>query len=482
MKKLFLFVIALLLTQLARAQWEDDIRLTDTPDTSYLSLNMSHCIAASGDTVHLVWYDKSEGNWEIFYKRSIDGGLNWEPDIRLTYMEEFSGSPSLSLSGSAVNIVWEDSRDGNREIYFINSLDGGVNWSAEKRLTVDAYYSYFPVISSSGSYIHVAWVSKDINAQTWRVFYKHSSDGGINWGADTWLSVNSPDAYCPSIAATGSDVYVVWNDSRDGNIEIYYRKSSDSGLTWGPEIRLTNDPAVSNLPSIAVSGSFVHIVWDDNRDGLPEVYYKGSTDGGENWSDDIPISSDPASSSLPNLAVSNSVLHVVWQDFPDIFYSYSTDGGDTWAEVAKLNDFSYSTTLPFIAVSDPVLHVVWCDWRNFNYEIYYKRNPTGGVFVGLEDEMLSNSGEQISIYPNPASRQLTVGSGAKRSPERSEGSRSAVRLSIVDLYGREIKEFPGISSFPYTMDISSLRNGLYFLRVKNDEGKSGSAKFLKIDE
>jgi hypothetical protein len=475
MKKLFIFAVALFAAQFSRAQWEDDVRLTYTPDTSYLSYGKSHCIAASGDTVHLVWYDKSEGNWEIFSKRSTDGGLYWEPDTRLTYDEAFSGFPSISLSGLVVHVVWVDTRDGNYEIYYNRSIDGGESWEGELRLTDDPTTSGGPVISSSGSYVHLAWVNQDSDAGTWQIFYKQSSDGGINWGDETWLSENSVLAYNVSIATSGSDVYAVWNDERDGNLEIYYRKSSDNGLTWGPEIRLTDDPAISQLPSIAVSGSFVHIAWDDNRDGNAEIYYKGSVDGGSNWSDDTRITFDPATSYIPNVAVSNSVIHVVWNDYRngvlDIFYNYSKDGGKTWAEDTKLNDFSFSSQRPFIAVSDPVLHVIWFDYRDFNFEIYYKRNPTGGVFVGIPEIKMQNC-----IYPNPASRQLTIGQSAVG------GQRSAVRLSIVDLFGREIKAFGNISSFPYQADISDLQDGMYFLRVINEEGNSSAVKFLKIDD
>ena len=496
MKKLFLFALALFATQFSQAQWEEDVRLTDTPDTSYLSLNNYHCIAASGDTVHIVWYDKSEGNWEIFYKRSTDCGLNWEPDKRLTYDEEFSGWPSISLSGPAVNIVWTDLRNGNAEVYFIRSSDGGTNWDDDIRLTEDPFYSYSPVITSSGSNIHLSWVNKDLEEGTWKVFYKNSSDGGINWGEDTWLSVNSPDAYCPSIAASGSDVYVVWNDNRDGNgnLEIYYRKSSDNGLTWGPETRLTNDPANSLLPSVSASGSSVDVAWMDSRTTTWDIYYKGSKDGGESWGNDIQVTNDPYTSGFPNIAYSNSVLHLVWGDtrsgYNDVYYNYSVDGGMTWAEETQLNDISISSMYPFIAVSGPVLHVIWRDLRDFNFEIYYKRNPIGGL-VGMEDEPLRSSGGIISVSPNPASRQLTVGSSqfpvgsSQSAAEQSDvpiKSGSAVRLSIVDLYGREIKEFPDVSSFPCILDISDLTNGLYILRIIDEEGKSSSVKFLKIAE
>jgi hypothetical protein len=34
--------------------------------------------------VHIVWYDHRTGYYEIFYKRSTDGGINWGNDIKLS--------------------------------------------------------------------------------------------------------------------------------------------------------------------------------------------------------------------------------------------------------------------------------------------------------------------------------------------------------------------------------------------------------------
>jgi hypothetical protein len=38
-------------------------------------------ISNSGQIVHVIWRDERDGNKEIYYKRSIDGGLVWENDI-----------------------------------------------------------------------------------------------------------------------------------------------------------------------------------------------------------------------------------------------------------------------------------------------------------------------------------------------------------------------------------------------------------------
>ena len=89
------------------------------------------------------------------------------------------------------------------------------------------------------------------------------------------------NAWC--IAANENVVHVVWYSIRDGNYEIYYKRSTNSGLTWSANSRLTNNIEPSSYPSIAVSGLLVHIIWDEERNGNFEIYYKRSTDAGISW-------------------------------------------------------------------------------------------------------------------------------------------------------------------------------------------------------
>jgi hypothetical protein len=480
MKKLFLFVFALSLAQLTLAQWEDDFRLTDNIDTSYLHYTFSHCIAASGDTIHVVWYEKIDDNWEIFYMRSTDGGYNFEWETRLTETIGFSKNPSVAASGSSVYVSWEEYIDGNRDIFFIRSTDGGENWGEAARLTNDTQISYSTVIAANESYIYLGWVKKDLIENTWKIYYKLSSDGGLTWSTETWISPNSPDAYALSLAVSGSDVHFTWTDGRDGTSEIYYRKSSDNGMTWAPETRLTNDPATQHMPSVAASGSFVNVAWHDQRNGLDRIFCKGSTDTGDTWGEDIPVTQEKDYCYNPNLAFSDSVLHLVYQEFnvfSDIYYNSSIDGGKTWSNSMLLNDVSYSSQFPHIVVSGPALHVIWYDYRDFNYEIYYKHNPTGGM-IGVEEQPVNSC---AIIYPNPAGRQLTVGRLDNWTVGQSKfsGQQSAVRLSIIDLFGREVKEYEEISSVPYQIDISDLPDGLYILRITDESGNESAVKFIK---
>ncbi|MFC2093100.1 T9SS type A sorting domain-containing protein [Bacteroidota bacterium] len=223
------------------SQWQPSVRLTIDPASSWTSLNNAWCIASSGSVVHVVWTDSRDGNGETYYKRSTDKGVNWGMDTRLTNDSAFSQYPSVAVSGSVVHVVWHDTRDGNYEIYYKRSTDGGVSWGMDKRLT--------------------DYIEESLDA---------------------------------SVSVSGSVVHVVWEDYRDGNWEIYYKRSTDGGVSWGTDTRLTNNSAVSQYPSVAVSGSVVHVVWEDFRDENPEIYYKRNPTGN-------PIGINTISTEVPTL-------------------------------------------------------------------------------------------------------------------------------------------------------------------------------------
>src|SRR5262249_5744031 len=155
------------------------------------------------------------------------------------------------------------------EIYYKRSSDGGLTWGADTRLTNNPSGSTVPAIVASGNNVHVAW--EEYRHGPAEIYYKRSSDGGATWGNDTRLRNNSANSFSPSIAASGSDVNVAWFDQRDGNFEIYDKHSADGGLNWEPDIRVTTNLAVSNYPSVSVSAPNVHIVWFDERDGNTEI-------------------------------------------------------------------------------------------------------------------------------------------------------------------------------------------------------------------
>lgn len=114
----------------------------------------------------------------------------------------------------------------------------------------------------------------------WEIYYRRSSDRGSTWGPDTRLTTAPLPSARPSIAAAASELHVVWFDFRDGNAEIYYKRSGDGGASWEPDTRLTFATGDSQHPTVSATDDAVHVLWFDDRDGNAEIYYKRKKGGG----------------------------------------------------------------------------------------------------------------------------------------------------------------------------------------------------------
>jgi hypothetical protein len=408
----------------------------------------------------------------------MDGGLTWEQDIRLTNDPATAYYPSVTVWGSNVHVAWGDNRDGNYVIYYKRSEDGGADWGADTRLTNASGNSFRPCLAVSGLVIHVVW--HDFRDGNWEIYYKHSTDGGVTWGADTRLTNDPADSFSASVSVSGSVVHVTWVDNRDGNYEIYYKRSTDGGTSWGTDTRLTNADGDSRYPCIAVFGQTVHIVWRDTRDGDYEIYYKRSTDGGINWEADTRLTNSLGDSDYPSIAVSGLMVHITWQDNRDgdleIYYKGSEDEGLTWEGDTRLTNSAGDSENASIALSGPMLHVVWTDLRDGNEEIYYKRDPTGNLPVGIGNDLAGASGKQIRIWPNPASNIIHINFNNYSNLSAGQVGEKSL-LFLRNILGEELLS-KQIQNGESMIDVSSLQNGFYFMSVKTGKNQVNSTKLI----
>jgi len=133
--------------------------------------------------------------------------------------------PALAVEGSNIYVVWQGSSSGNDEIYFKKSGDKGVNWLADKQLSVNAGSSMSPAIAVDGSNIRVVWMD-DTNREEYKcdIYFSRSNDKGLNWAATQRIVKNDGFSFSPVLAMGGSNIYVVWSDSTLGNSEIFLKK------------------------------------------------------------------------------------------------------------------------------------------------------------------------------------------------------------------------------------------------------------------
>ena len=379
MKRAGLMVLVLglfFLAQIAQADWSTAKRLTWTSGASE-----SPAIAIdSSDKLQVVWFDYAPGNWEIYYKRSTDGGATWSAVKRLTWTSGDSFAPAVAVdSSNSIHVVWYDNTPGHYEIYYRRSPDGGTTWGTVKRLTWTSGDSIFPAIAIDGNgTIHVVW---DANtSETDEIYYRKSPNGGTTWSTAQRLTWTSGSSTTPAIAVdSGNTIQVVWGDDTSGNPEFYYKKSADGGAAWSPAQRLTWTSGKSYDAAITIdSGGALLVVWSDDTPGNYEIYYKRSTDGGITWGAAKKLTSTSLESILPAIAIdSSNAIHVVWEDYtpgnPELYYKRSADGGATWSALQRLTWTSGDSASPAIAIdSSGAIHVVWQDFTPGNYEIYYK--------------------------------------------------------------------------------------------------------------
>lgn len=336
------------------------------------------------DMVYVVWVDSTPGVDEIYYKRSIDQGSSWGALKRLTWNTTYSDSPYLAIGpGKTLNLVWTEymGTSAAGDIFYKNSLDSGNTWSPTQRLTWSSDDTRYPAASvdSSGN-LYVLW-REDVSGNNMEIYLKKTTNSGANWSAIQRLTWNTGDSRSPHIATDSSNnIHIVWSDDSSGNYEIMYKKSTNGGANWSANQRLTWSSGLSGNPFIgASSGNNLYIVWKDNVSGNDEIYFKKSANSGNTWSALQRLTWNSGDSGAPVLAVdSSNNIHLVWEDQTpgccEVFYKLSTNAGTSWSGIQRLTWNSGWSEVPFVAVdSTGYIQVLWHDNTPGGYEIFHKR-------------------------------------------------------------------------------------------------------------
>jgi hypothetical protein len=250
-------------------EWTVDLRLTNDMAASGLTYNFARSVAASDDgVVHVVWYDERGGDQQVYYKRSADDGASWGQDTRLSehqgvHMDHDPLLPAVAVSGNRVYVAWHAPEGNRQDVYLRRSINGGITWDPTIRLSDGTGSSAHVSMAAAGDAVHVVFGDqRDGQAE---VYYTRSTDAGATWGKERRLTDNPHISWVPCVAATEEYVFLAWIDGRDGNEELYIKRSRDGGTTWGPDKRLTTNKANSWAPSLAIVGDVVHLAWFDQR-------------------------------------------------------------------------------------------------------------------------------------------------------------------------------------------------------------------------
>jgi hypothetical protein len=366
--------------------WDDPIQITTTSKPSIFP-----SLAVSGNTVHMAWIDLRHGpqNQEVYYSQSSNSGETWlDSEIRITNDPASSIRASLAVQENLVNLFWRDNRDGNFELYSSRSSDGGNSWGSETRLTEDAGYTGCPFPTIREDVVNLFF--RDDRLNTFKIYQKRSLDGGAAWGEDILLTEEGINAEFPYPALAGETIHLVWRDNRDGNAEVYYKRSLDGGEKWNSDERLTNDPAESEHPKVAAWDNNLIVVWRDNRNGKYEIFHMISTDAGASFSEAKSLVTSDGDCFWPTPYYHGGLLHLIWAESSDdetsLNHIYSADDGNSWSEAARLDtcnlpfDAGVMSAHPLVVLGN-YIHIAYNDNRSGENEIYYIRGQ-----ISLDNE------------------------------------------------------------------------------------------------
>jgi hypothetical protein len=116
-------------------KWTQTARVNDMDTVSKEGL-----MALGGDdqNVFAVWLDLRNKHNQIFGARSTDGGKTWSKNIMIYASPDTTVceccKPSVAVKGNNVYVMFRNWLNGNRDMYLINSSDGGTNFGAAQKL------------------------------------------------------------------------------------------------------------------------------------------------------------------------------------------------------------------------------------------------------------------------------------------------------------------------------------------------------------
>lgn len=181
-----------------------------------------------------------------------------------------------------------------------------------------------------------AWFSSPSEgAETQRIVQAFSSDQGRTWGAATVLQDFPGKAdFDPSLFTAGTETFLFFS-SFDPQIDIYFRRSSDSARTWSAPVKINqpNHTTRSNGIQLRTGELLVPL----HTRGTKAGGVMKSTDGGRTWKRFGNVANPEGQGGEPSIAETKSgAVHMILRTKDGrLWRSISTDRGETWGAPEK---------------------------------------------------------------------------------------------------------------------------------------------------
>ncbi len=441
----------------------------------YTSYPNQHNIVCDVDgDVHAVWF-KWNGGSQYSIQYQYYTGTQWIgiKNLSTGITQSFNYLPSITSWNSEAGdlhlyALWESNwvshrGNGYSRIVLREYSSGG--WEDTVRfISPDSIDAFAPsAMCDSEGVVHIVW------EQDYEIRYRNLKNSKLS--DEIVLSNSEIYAAYPAIAIFENKIFVVWEDLRDGNFEIYFKEFD--GVKWKEDKRITTSNFASIYPSVCVDSSgIVHIIWQEDTNGGYEISYANYTQGNLNTPTiAVESSGEAVNSSITNIG---EEIHLVWSDSRDgdweIYHKIkSQKAKNKWEIPTRLTYSSGLSANPSIAMDkngNPYL-LFW-DTRDGKAKVYFKEKEFKNAISQKHKSV------NLTILPNPFKQKVSI-------KYSSNVNYNDLQFTIHDIAGRLVCEIPINESRITNHEVVwngkdtngiKLNSGIYFLKVESQKEKT----------
>jgi len=376
----------LALNSLAQGVIKDDFKVND--DMLKLDQDMPAIDVDYLGNLVIVWQDPRNEGWDIFAQRlNLLGDVLSDNFMVNNQIKGNQESPSIASEASGnLIVVWQDSREGNRNIY-----------AQRFNFSGDTLGSNFKINDDLGTKPQIE-PEVDFSSKIVVVWEDERLDGGDIFTQLLYTSCEFQDTNFRVNDDTGSSAQlrsdlalnrkgnfiVVWQDKREGDYDIYAQRFDSSGDFLDTNFKVNDNigNSLQNFPKVDSDslGNFV-VVWQDKRNGDEDVYAQVFNEGGEKTGENFRVNDDSgdAYQGRPDISMDDEgSFVVVWVDKrhgdKDIYAQRYDFNFNPVAENFRVNTDTGSAeqSEPAVATDGNRIYFTWVDERNGDWDIFAK--------------------------------------------------------------------------------------------------------------
>jgi hypothetical protein len=370
-------------------------------------------LSFDGTNYFVVWLDDRTvyEDYRIYGARVTPAGIVLDPNgIQIT--QNLSVYPAVAFDNTNYLVVWTDGRTGwEADIYGARVTPAGIVLDPQGiPISTAESDQWMSAIIFDGTRYFTTW-SDYRNGNSDIYGARVTTAGNVLDPAGILLDYgySSPEQSASAVSFDGTNYFVVWQDDRNGEADIYGARVTPSGIVLDPQgIPISIAPEQQESPQVTFDGINYLVVWQDGRNWEADIYGARVTPAGVVLDPDgIPISTAVDEQYSPSLCFGGTNYLVAWQDYrngeADIYGARVNQAGNVLDPMGiAICNAIYDQYPPDVAFDGTNYLVVWDDGRNGDdYDIYGTRVTTAGVVLEPQGIPISTASDD-QYFPQVA--------------------------------------------------------------------------------